>query len=154
MKRLTFLLFFVFVFGCKEERKPVPPYKVEIQIILPNEVKIFQKEYSVQKSVYEVLLDLQKENQLQFETKGRGETLFLESIAGVSNQGLGDDKNNWIYFVDQKLAQVGMAQMVLEDDSVVVWCFTTWKEKEKCIQSPTKIEGDPHDKVMVPNPAK
>ncbi|MCZ6682769.1 MAG: DUF4430 domain-containing protein [Planctomycetota bacterium] len=63
---------------------------------------------------------------IAFEHKGRGETALLTRIDDLANQGGGSGKNNWIYRVNDKLANKGFAVFELNPSDVVLWKFTTY----------------------------
>lgn len=156
MKKWLIVVLIPLAFSCKkqEEKKEVPQYKVKLEILMPDARQVFEKEYTEEKTVYEILTEMEKENLLSFEETGKGDLLFLESLNGIRNEGLGEEKKNWLYFVDSELAKEGMAQMRVKKDTTITWCYTSWKEKENCVENPKATEGDPHDQMAVPSKAK
>lgn len=63
---------------------------------------------------------------IAFEHKGSGETALLTRIDDIANQGGGREKKNWIYHVNDKLADKGFAVFELNASDVVRWKFTTY----------------------------
>ena len=59
---------------------------------------------------------------LQFEQIGTGESGFLNSLEGLTNEGASG--RNWIYEVDGQHAHVGFCVEKLQSGSRVLWKFT------------------------------
>lgn len=66
---------------------------------------------------------------VKFACKGTGERAMVTSIGDVHNQGGGRDKRNWIFFVNDKMADRGFAVWELKPSDVVKWKFTTYSAK-------------------------
>ncbi|MCA9293369.1 MAG: DUF4430 domain-containing protein [Phycisphaerales bacterium] len=65
---------------------------------------------------------------LQFEYKGEGPKAFLMSIEGVSNELKGPGSTNWLYWVNDGFAKVGMGQQVVHDGDEITWRFGRMKD--------------------------
>lgn len=63
---------------------------------------------------------------IAFEYKGRGETALLTRIDDLANEGGGPGKKNWIYRVNDKLANKSFGVFELNASDVVLWKFTTY----------------------------
>ena len=61
---------------------------------------------------------------IQFEYRGRGITAFLFQIDDVKNQGRG---RNWVYRVNDRLADRSFAVQALEPSDRVVWEFSEYR---------------------------
>ena len=58
---------------------------------------------------------------LRFEFRGRGETAFLQSLAGKKN---GDASGrNWIFYVNDERAERSFGAQKLEDGDAILWRF-------------------------------
>ncbi len=71
-------------------------------------------------SVYDFMLELQKEGKINFKDKtysGMGK--LIEEINGIKNSG---DKN-WIYYVNGKKATVGVSNYKINEGNMVSWKY-------------------------------
>ncbi|MFA5095073.1 MAG: DUF4430 domain-containing protein [Candidatus Paceibacterota bacterium] len=79
------------------------------------ETSITEKE-----NVYDFMIQLQKEKKISFKDKvysGMGK--FIEEINGVKNNG---DKN-WIYYVNDKKATIGVSNYQMIPGDIVIWKY-------------------------------
>ena len=60
---------------------------------------------------------------IKYESKGSGETAFLIRIDDVQSLGARGDKKNWVYSVNEKLADRGFGVYKLSAGDAVVWKF-------------------------------
>ena len=60
---------------------------------------------------------------IKYESKGSGETAFLTRVDDVQSQGGRGDKKNWVYTVNQKLADRGFGVYKLNAGDEVLWKF-------------------------------
>ncbi len=74
-------------------------------------------------TVYDVLLQACRENDIHFETTGAGETLYVEGICNLYEKDYGD-LSGWMYFVNEKSPSVGCGNYKLADKDEIVWCYT------------------------------
>ena len=75
--------------------------------------------YQTGMTVLEAMNTAKSNNKLEFEYSGNGETAFIKSIDGVSNQGAG--KNNWIFYVNKELAKRSSGAFELEPGDLIEW---------------------------------
>ncbi len=128
---MFFLLFSIFLY-CQKESQPVQSFQVNIQIQLPDGVKTFTEKATNQQTLYDVMKNLQEKNQIQMEVQGSGDLILLVSLNQIKNESSGKNKKNWLYAVNGKLAEVGIAQYKINENLKVDWCYLSWEEKEKC----------------------
>ncbi len=148
-KRYKFILFilFILIFSCKKEeinqQNKDAEYQVNFIIQGDSFSKSITQSYRTRKSVFEIMLDLKNQNQLDFKYTGKGDDIFITEIHQIQNEGFGKQKKNWLYFVNGELAQKGVSQLIIDNNAEILWCFITWEEKEQCIN---KNQGDKNDK--------
>jgi Domain of unknown function (DUF4430) len=65
---------------------------------------------------------------LTYASTGSGETAFLTKIDDLRNEGGGTDKKNWVYWVNDVLADRGFGVSKLEKGDSVLWKFDTYRE--------------------------
>jgi hypothetical protein len=63
---------------------------------------------------------------IDFQYRGRGSTMFLLQIDDVKNEGRG---RNWIYRINQKLADRSFAIQTIQANDRVVWEFSQYQNK-------------------------
>ena len=83
------------------------------------------KEFQIvdQQTVFELLQHASAEGFLQFEHSGYGETsTFIASIDGVNSQWA--DGANWLFWVNEQMADVGCGAYRLSDGDRVAWKFS------------------------------
>ncbi len=71
-------------------------------------------------SVYDFMQKLEQENKITFQAKnyiGMGE--FIESINGIKNT----NTNNWIYYINNVKANVGVSNYQINPGDVVSWKY-------------------------------
>jgi len=70
--------------------------------------------------IYEFMMKLQKEEKINFKDKtysGMGK--LIEEINGVKNSG----EKNWIYYVNNKKAEIGVSNYKIKPGDVVSWKY-------------------------------
>ena len=80
----------------------------------------FKGETTDKMSVYDFMVDLQKEGKITFKDKnypGMGE--MIEEINGIKNNG----NKNWIYYVNGKEATVGVSNYKINPRDIVSWKY-------------------------------
>ena len=89
---------------------------VENTILEINNIK-YETEISDQISVYDFMTQLQNEGKINFKDKtypGMGK--FIEEINGVKN-----GNKYWIYYVNNKKAEIGVSNYKIKSGDVVSW---------------------------------
>ncbi len=82
----------------------------------------YEYPFEENRSVYNLMIILQSEQNLSFEAKDYGEMGFLiEEINGISNGA--EEDSYWIYYVNDKQANVGISQYILEPDDAITWKY-------------------------------
>ena len=109
-------------------------YPGEVSITIQNgESKSKLTVLVAEKSNLLTIMEAQKAKQkLSFEVKGEGDMTFVESLNGVKNEGPGDDKHNWLFAVNGRLANQGIGQLQISAGDSVAWCFLLWKDRDQC----------------------
>lgn len=87
-------------------------------ILSETEIQISEEE-----TVYSVLLQACRENNVHLETTGTKETLYVEGINNIYEKDYGD-LSGWMYFVNGKSPQIGCGNYKLSDGDEIVWCYT------------------------------
>jgi len=107
------------------------PVEVEVEEVIENKVEILEIEYSEENqvmveresaeggSVLEFLEDVTEDEKIDLETTEYDFGVLVDSIGGVENT----QENSWIYFVNEKPAEVGAGEYVLEDGDLVEWKY-------------------------------
>jgi len=144
--KLILLIIFILISFCKKEinqQNKDAEYQVNFIIQRDSFSKNITQSYRTTKSVFEIMLDLKKQNQIDFKYTGEGDNIFITEIHQIQNEGFGKQKKNWLYFVNGELAQKGVSQLIIDNNAEILWCFITWEEKEQCIN---KNNGGKNDK--------
>ena len=81
-------------------------------------------------SVLAYMQAMQKKGLVEFTSSGEGDMVLIESLQGLKNQGA--TGKNWLYAVDGKLANRGVATMTVAGGQRVQWCYVTYAERESC----------------------
>lgn len=66
---------------------------------------------------------LRKHHALDFAYNGRGQNAFLNSLAGMENEGGGRTSKNWFYRINDKLGNKSFAIAELQAGDTVLWHF-------------------------------
>lgn len=74
-------------------------------------------------TVYDVLLQACKENNVHLETTGTQETLYIEGINNIYEKDHGD-LSGWMYFVNGASPSVGCGKYKLSDGDEIIWNYT------------------------------
>lgn len=90
-------------------------------------------------TVLDLMNQAQREGKLEFEYRGSGATVFVNSIQGLANQGAGG--HNWIYRVNGKLGDrsIGVAEIVAGDK--ITWEFGSYEPGDDS-ESPPPTDAD------------
>jgi hypothetical protein len=70
-----------------------------------------------------------KPHGIQFEYTGKDDTAFLTQIDDLKNEGGGKDKKNWLYWVNDKMADQGFGVCKLDKGDVVLFKFDVYRDK-------------------------
>lgn len=92
----------------------------EIKASLIVDGKIYETNIEKDKSVYDLMNNVKSDVSKNFTFEGRefgGMGYFVDSINGVK----GESGAYWIYYVNDKKAEIGVSQYVLKDKDVVEW---------------------------------
>jgi len=145
--KIILLIVFFLVLSCKKEaidqQNKIAEYQINFIIQGDSFSKNITQSYRTTKSVFEIMLDLKKQNQLDFKFTGEGDNIFITEIHQIQNEGFGKEKKNWLYFINGELAQKGVSQTIIEKNTEILWCYTKWEDKEQCIN---KNQGEKNDK--------
>ena len=79
----------------------------------------YETNISVGTKIYDFMQKLQAERKINFKTKnysGMGE--FMTEINGVKN-----NQKNWVYYVNNKKAQIGISNYKINPGDVVSWKY-------------------------------
>lgn len=98
---------------------------VEIQFDGQGDDQVFDLKVAEGMTVFGVLKQLQTKHQIKVEMSGSGETGFISSIGGVSQQGGGG--KGWNYLVNDQLAKIGSDLYELKDRDRVLWRYGKYK---------------------------
>jgi len=82
--------------------------------------KEFNLEFSGEKTVYDLLGELASQNKVEMEVKESDFGIFLESIDGIEG---GQDDKYWLYYVNDQMAPVGIAEQKVEDGDKIEFKF-------------------------------
>jgi hypothetical protein len=63
---------------------------------------------------------------VKVEYRGSGATALVTQIADLKNQGAGNSSKNWLYTVNDKVADVGIGSYRPQAGDVILWKFTTY----------------------------
>ncbi|KKQ87658.1 MAG: hypothetical protein UT09_C0012G0012 [Parcubacteria group bacterium GW2011_GWF2_38_8] len=128
---LFFFSIFIFTKDMGQETSPVsPPLIIQIktekitqkttQAFLEIDGEKIKTTITEKESIYNFMVKLQNENKINFKDKtytGMGK--LIEEINGVKNSG---DKN-WIYYVNNQKAQIGVSNYKIKPGDVVSWKY-------------------------------
>lgn len=103
--------------GEKEVIQEVDINSIGIKIIVEN--KVYESRIAEGGSVYQAMVDLSIQNKdFTFTSKDySGMGMFVDSINGVQ----GSFEKNWIYYVNDKKASIGISKNFLKQGDVVRW---------------------------------
>lgn len=104
-----------------EEEKKI---SVSFKFIAPDWTKDTALNLSEDKTVYEAMEEMVKENKISVEFKQfSGLGAFVQSIDGLAPQ----DNQYWIYYLNGKIANVGISLTKLKNDDVITWRYEAGK---------------------------
>ncbi|MDA0658504.1 MAG: DUF4430 domain-containing protein [Planctomycetota bacterium] len=135
------LLLIALVSGCRDSPTPIPaaPNKVDrghndnsiiVRLVIDYGDGV-QKHfvglpYFEGMTVHDLLLAASQHGRgIRFQTRGEESTAFLVEIDGVVNSG--SDGLNWVYRVNDKVADQGFATYVLSAGDTVLWKFDSYQ---------------------------
>jgi hypothetical protein len=98
----------------------ISPQIVTTQTVLEINGTRFEEELTNQTNVYDFMSKLQNEGKINFTEKtyiGMGK--FIDSINGIRGNG----EQNWIYYVNDKEASVGVSNYKINPGDVVSWKY-------------------------------
>ncbi|GIX42458.1 MAG: hypothetical protein KatS3mg129_2191 [Leptospiraceae bacterium] len=138
--KTIFIFTLLFLFSCNKQKEQNHKdsnvnYQIQLKIKVDNTLSSISKEYKNPKTLFDIMMDLKNQNQLDFQYQGKDKMIFITKINGINNEGSGKNKKNWLYFVNNQLADKGISQIVIDKNTQILWCFTTWEEKGKCTQN-------------------
>jgi hypothetical protein len=85
---------------------------------------------------------------IALETRGRGETYFVRSIDGLSNQGGKPTDRNWMLKVGGEMAKKSAGLVEVRAGDTITWTFMTFdwsKDQPTTPAAPTTSGGQGHD---------
>jgi len=94
----------------------------EIAILEINGIK-YESEILGEISVYDFMTKMQNEGKVIFKEKtyaGMGK--FIEEINGIK----GDGKNFWIYYVNDKKAEIGVSEYKIKLNDIITWKYESY----------------------------
>lgn len=95
---------------------------VEVEFNGRSENLKLETKVSADATVFSATLAALKENGVDVEHRGEGETAFVVSIGGIANDKVADD-NWWVYRVNGELGKVGSGVAQLEKGDRITWSF-------------------------------
>ena len=63
---------------------------------------------------------------VSFKRRGSGRSALITAIGGAKNEGGGAQSKNWIYYVNDKQAEVGVGAHALAPGDVVLWKYQVY----------------------------
>lgn len=76
-------------------------------------------------TVFSATMKALEDGDAGFEFRGEGETAFVVSIGGVTNEKAAGD--NWVYRVNGELGNVGCGVAKLKKDDQITWSFGNYE---------------------------
>ena len=64
---------------------------------------------------------------LAFSQRGAGSSAMITSLGDQSNEGGGEKSRNWLYYVNDKPAEVGAGVRKLKPGDVILWKFQVYQ---------------------------
>jgi len=129
-------LFGIYLLNLKASKKITPPPVTNVsenKQVLPienvknkttleiNNIK-YESEISSPMSIYDFMTQLQNEGKITFKEKtyaGMGK--FIEEINGIKN-----GEKNWIYYVNNKKAEIGVSNYQINIGDIVSWKYESY----------------------------
>lgn len=102
-------------------KKNIQKFKATLKINTGKDTLEYAE--SVEKGVsgFEVLKKNSEEKGFSLEYKETAQGIFIEEINGVKNNP--GTNQYWMYAVNGKMANVGISQYIIEEDSVIEWNY-------------------------------
>lgn len=104
----------------KEEKKE-KEISVDLTINFGAKQKAFSTNLKENSTVYDLLQKLQQEGKITFRARNYDFGVFVEEIDGVKNSE--KEKKYWMFYVNDKLSEVGASAKKLKNKDKVVWKF-------------------------------
>ncbi|MEI7810378.1 MAG: DUF4430 domain-containing protein [bacterium] len=139
-KKLIFIIiliaicvFLIYLFQNKPKEKieaPPPPNNTSIPVaqketngitttLFINDLK-YESKIDKQESVYDLMQQLQKEGKINFKEQNyMGMGKFIEEINGIKSDG----EKYWIYYVNNKKAEIGISNYKINPGDTVSWKY-------------------------------
>lgn len=126
---ISVALLSVYIFATYIVPQNIPPPSLPLakgeekgggQIILEINGTKYESNTTGVTNVYELMEKLQKEGAINFKDKtysGMGK--FIEEINGIQNSG----EKNWIYYVNNKKANIGISNYKIKTGDIVSWKY-------------------------------
>jgi hypothetical protein len=86
-------------------------------------------EFEAPVTVLTILEIASQSGHLTLEATGRGERAFVTAIDGLKNQP--QDDSNWIYFVNNELADRGCGSYLVRPDDAITWKFGSYRDAQQ-----------------------
>lgn len=81
-------------------------------------------------TVLKVLKKLMKENKIQMETSGSGDSEYVKGINNIYEFDKGP-QSGWTFYVNNEMATEGAGKLKVNDGDIIAWVYVTdWSEKE------------------------
>jgi len=136
MKKIKYipLVLGILVFGGVVYRMGMWKQPIEVEVeekVVENKIEILEIEYSEEnqvvverenaegESALEFLENVTKDEKIDLETTEYDFGVLVDAIGGIGNT----KEKSWIYFVNEKSAEVGAGEYVLEDGDLVEWKY-------------------------------
>lgn len=95
--------------------------EVSLSIDFGNEQsKTFILEFEEEKTVYDLLEELEKQNKIELGTKEYDLGILIEAIDGIKN---GQDNKYWLYYLNEQMAPVGVSEQKVSNGDKIEFRF-------------------------------
>lgn len=135
IQRFKLFILFLILFCNKisqQNQDKVLEYQVKIEFKADQVHQSYIKKYQKTQSIFEIMQNLKDQNQVDFNYTGKDDMIFINEILGLKNEGSGKNKKNWLYFINNQLAEKGVSQILINKNTFILWCYTTWEKKDQC----------------------
>lgn len=114
--------------GCEQVKEPsvassrtAGTVELTIKLSQPDDDLVVAVPCSDDSTVFSIMERAKNMGDLDFEARGTGETVFLNSIQGVENGGASGD--NWVYCVNGELADKSCGVFEVKPKDKIVWSY-------------------------------
>ena len=117
--------------GCRAKQEVsspptiAPDQKIEVQFEIRYDGRMEDRKFSLEcgkeETVFQAMERAKQAGWLDFAHAGKGELVFIRSLDGTKNEG--GNGNNWIFYVNQQLAEGGCGAVKLYEGDRVTWKF-------------------------------